>query len=110
MPPPSVVLRTKQAVHKSSSDEFKLSGFFVGTIIRRVLGRRRGTTPLTHPSYVRCLAENQPRHSNSMGCASSKPEAVETLEPTTSKLGRTADATEATAKFICDGQLQAPDP
>ena len=45
-----------------------------------------------------------------MGCASSKPEAVETLEPTTSKLGRTADATEATAKFICDGQLQALDP
>ena len=26
MPSPSVVLRTKQAVHKSSSDEFKLSG------------------------------------------------------------------------------------
>ena len=46
-------------------------------------------------SLVRCVADNQPRHSNSMGCASSKPEAIESLEPTTDKLGRTADAIEA---------------
>ncbi len=45
---------------------------------------------------MRCLAENQPRHT-SMGCASSKAEVPEVPEPTTNTPGRAA-ATDAAAK------------
>ena len=47
-------------------------------------------------SLVRCLAENQPRHT-SMGCANSKAEVPEVPEPTTNTPGRAA-ATDAAAK------------
>ena len=47
-------------------------------------------------SLVRCLAENQPRHT-SMGCANSKAEVSEVLEPTTNTAGR-ATATHAAVK------------
>ena len=53
-------------------------------------------TSLVHPSQI----TNQGKRITNMSCPSSKTEVVKAPEPTTTNAGRTADATEATAKPV----------
>ena len=67
-------------------------------ISSRVQSRVQSHAP--HSRLVRCLAENQPRHTNSMGCAGSKAEDPAAPEPATTQPDRTADAMEAAVQPV----------